>query len=383
LLVLFSKEDKILFNDEQLAIVNSPSFISDVLDGMKDWVRVIDRNDNILYMNKPMKQALNKYSYNLKCYEYLGRTSPCENCISRRAVFEGHSEQKQETIMDRTFSVMSSPVINSKGEITAVVEVLRDVTEVEMLKKELIRKNRKLQDELEVAKKLQNRLLPHSWKHPKVDFYLFYEPCEKLGGDFFDIYTIDEEHIGFYISDVSGHGVPASMLTVFVKSILDKNCLSPSEVLWKLYKEFNINNFDKNLYVSIFHGVLNVNTSKLTYSNAGLNTSPIILGNGKIEYLRASGIPISNWVDKPEYFDRTAVLSRGESLFMFTDGIVEIKNKNGILYGEEKMLEILQDHNIDIKDKLESIYKNAFIFNTASQEINMNDDITMAIITMK
>lgn len=380
---MFSKEDKIYFNAEQLSIVDSPSFISDVLDGMKDWVRVIDRNDNILYMNKPMKEALNKYSYNLKCYEYIGRTTPCENCISRKAVFEGHSEQKQETIMDRTFSVMSSPVINSQGEIIAVVEVLRDVTEVETLKKELLRKNKKLQDELEVAKKLQNRLLPHSWKHPKIDFHLFYEPCEKLGGDFFDIYTIDEDRIGFYISDVSGHGVPASMLTVFIKSILDKNCLSPSEVLWKLYKEFNINNFDKNLYVSIFHAVLNIKTYKLTYSNAGLNTSPILLGNGKIEYLRTSGIPISNWVDKPEYFDKIAELRKGDKLFMFTDGIVEIKNKNGIQYGEEKMLEILQDSAISIDQKLDAIYKNAFVFNTASQNLNMNDDITMALITIK
>ena len=110
-------------------LLNEQEFIRDIIDAMYDWVRVIDRDDCMIYINKAMQQGLADYPAGSKCYEALGRTGPCENCISRKSVFDGKTCEKEEIISDRIFSVMSSPVKNKDGDIIAVVEVLRDITQ--------------------------------------------------------------------------------------------------------------------------------------------------------------------------------------------------------------------------------------------------------------
>jgi len=97
---------------------------------MFDWVRVLDMYDNVIFMNKSMAEASNKHLIGYKCYEIVGRTEPCENCISRKSVFDGATHEKEEYIDSRIFSVMSSPVRNIEGKIIAVVEVMRETTKM-------------------------------------------------------------------------------------------------------------------------------------------------------------------------------------------------------------------------------------------------------------
>jgi phosphoserine phosphatase RsbU/P len=273
-------------------------FIEDIINGMYDWVRVIDRDDNILYVNKTMKENITKYPVGQKCYMAIGRDTPCENCISRKAIFEGHSHQKEEIIAGRTFSIMSSPVKNETGEIIAAVEVLHDITQIKHLQKQTMEQNKKLQEDLNIAKKLQCRLLPKKQLEDKVNFSFLYQPCEDIGGDFLDIYNIDETHTGVYIADVSGHGVSASMLTIFLRSSINKKQLSPTKALEELFKEFNYNNFDPDLYITVFYAIIDTLNKTVTFSNAGHNVSPIIFNKDKTEFLRVPGIPISNWLSR-------------------------------------------------------------------------------------
>ena len=91
---------------------------------MYDWVRVLDWEDHVLFMNQSMAEAVGKNAIGMKCYEAIGRDKPCENCTTRRTVFGGHSSAKEENINGRIYSVMSSPVRDKEGSIIAVVEVL-------------------------------------------------------------------------------------------------------------------------------------------------------------------------------------------------------------------------------------------------------------------
>lgn len=362
---------------------SSRHFIEDIVDGMYDWVRVLDRDDNVIYMNRAMSEGLGNPKTGMKCYELIGRNEPCENCISRQAVLNDKPCEKEEYIGNQVFSVMSSPLKNEKGEIVAVVEVLRDSTEVRRLQRELIRQNTKLNEELKLAKKLQCSLLPKRLPEDRIGFSFVYKPCEELGGDFLDIFRVDERHVGIYIADVSGHGVPASMLTVFLRSTLNKRLLSPADALRELFQEFNASRIDEDLYITIFYAIIDTADMTMVYSNAGHNVCPIVFSRDRFELLRMPGIPISNWLEKPEYRNGEISLGKGDKIFFYTDGIVEMRNASNEQFGEERLLELLLDAGLEPSAVLNSIVDSACSFAGIPDIGGIPDDITMALLEIK
>lgn len=358
-------------------------FIEEIVDGMYDWVRVLDKDYNVIYMNRAMSEGLGNPQTGLKCYQLIGRDEPCENCISKQSVINDRPCEKEEYIGDRIFSVMSSPLKNEKGEVIAVVEVLRDSTVVIRLQTELVRQNTKLNEELKLAKKLQCSLLPKHLPEDRIGFSFVYKPCEDLGGDFLDIFRVDERHVGIYIADVSGHGVPASMLTVFLRSTLNKRLLSPADALRELYQEFNTSRIDANLYITIFYAVIDTTDMTMKYSNAGHNVCPIVFNRNRFELLRMPGIPISDWLEEPEYRDGDISLNKGDKIFFYTDGIVEIRNASNEQFGEERLLELLLDAGLEPAAVLNAIVDSACSFAGIPDIGGIPDDITMALLEIK
>lgn len=358
-------------------------FIEKIIDGMYDWVRVLDKDDNMLYLNQAMREGLASNPTGEKCYEIIGRDVPCDNCISRQAVFDGIPHEKEEYINGRIYSVMSSPIKNDQDQTIAVVEVLRDVTQMKKLQREILKQNRKLQNDLAIARKLQRSLLPKELSDGRLQFSFIYKPCEALGGDFLDVYKIDEDHVGIYIADVSGHGVSASMLTVFLRSSINKKLLSPAEALADLYRQFNENNFDQNLYITVFYTIIDLKNKRLTYSNAGHNVCPVIFNKDKFQILRMPGIPISDWLEKPLFKDDTADLEAGDSIFLYTDGIVELRGEDGSQFGEERLLDILLNESSEPGVTLNKIVDSACTFVGANRFTEISDDVTLALIKIK
>ncbi|MCX7746026.1 MAG: SpoIIE family protein phosphatase [Clostridia bacterium] len=360
--------------------VNTSRFIEDIINGMNDWVRVIDAEDNIIYINRSMAEGLQGEPIGKKCFEVIGRTAPCENCIARKAIFDGHVHHKEEIINGRIFSVMSSPVRNDRGEITAVVEVLRDVTQIKEFQQKIMEQNLKLQYDLSIARKLQCSLLPKGLPEDKLKFSFIYKPCEELGGDFLDIFRIDDTHVGIYIADVSGHGVPASMMTVFLRSTINKKVLSPSKALGELYREFNRSTFDQDLYITVFYAIIDVQNKTITFSNAGHNVCPVILGQEGFKLLNSPGIPISNWLESPDYSDSVVSLGTGDRIFLCTDGIIEMRNTANEQFGEDRLLEILLSDKSGPSGTLNKIIDVACEFAGIKSTYDVPDDITMALL---
>jgi len=370
----------LFFSEVRITEVKIMDFlIEEVMDSMYDWVRVLDRNDNIVYANKAMTGALNTSLIGRKCYEVLGRSSPCENCISRKAVFCGTPHKKEEIIGGRIFSVMSTPLKNKNNEVAYVVEVLRDITELKELQNKILEQNKKLQDDLSLARKLQCSMLPVEIQDDRLSFSFIYRPCETLGGDFLDIFRIDEDHVGIYIADVSGRGVSASMLTIFLRSTINKNTLSPAEALGDLYKSFSSNNFGQDLYITVFYAVINTRDMIMTYSNAGHNVPTIVFNKDRFELLRVPGIPISDWVDEPGYQDKTIQLKKDDMVFFFTDGIVEMRSKTGEEFGEERLLKLLNT-GVEPSSVLNNIIKSLYDFAGIDSTQAIPDDVTMALL---
>ena len=368
------------------SIKRNRRFIEDIIDGMFDWVRVLDKDDNVIFMNKAMSEGMKDAKIGSKCYNAIGRSTPCENCISKKAVFYGQTHEKEESINDKIFSVMSSPVKNENGEIIAVVEVLRDATQMKQLQARILRQNAVLRDDLSMARRLQCSMLPKNFPEDRVVFSYIYNSCEALGGDFLDIFKIDENHLGLYVADVSGHGVPASMLTIFLRSTLSKKLLSPSDALNELFKEFNSSNLGDDLYITVFYAIINLEEKTMLYSNAGHNASPVIFrseNKNSFELLRHPGIPISRWVECPGYKDGFTRLRSGDRLFFYTDGIMEMRNAENEQFGEDRLLKLLLADNRDPVGTLNAIFTAACEFAGFSDTAKILDDVTMALLEVK
>jgi len=247
--------------------------------------------------------------------------------------------------------------------------------------------NHQLISEIEYAKSIQQSLLPQRrLNFRNVMFVSEYFPCERLSGDFYDIYRIDDDHIGMYVLDVSGHGISAALMTMFcnnyVKSteklIQRYRGLKPHRNLKHFYEEFNKMSFPDEMHMVIFFASYNLVTNELTYSSGGMNCYPILVKkSGEWSYLdQSEGFPICKMSQfiVPEYKSAKLLLEKGDRIIFYTDGLID-KAKNGIL-GEEELIEVM----ISCKDK------NLRLLNKTLKEIlrpilnDIDDDVTYFIM---
>lgn len=217
------------------------------------------------------------------------------------------------------------------------------------------KRTQKMQDEtnqfiseLEYAKLIQQSLLPQKKMHFKngTNFINEYFPCERLSGDFYDIYKIDEDNIAMYILDVSGHGISAALMTMFCNNYIKSTerlikryrGLKPHRNLKHFYDEFNKMNFPEEMHMVIFFASYNVVTKVLTYCSGGMNCEPIIFRkNASFELLDKSiGFPICKLSEffQPEFSSQKIMLEEGDKVIFYTDGLVD-KLKNNIIDSEE------------------------------------------------
>lgn len=327
-----------------------------VLESMADWVRVIDRDGNIIYANKSMKDALGDDIIGMKCHKAYGRQTRCNFCITYRSIETGEVVQKEETINGRYYSIKTSPVTNSQGEVYAAVEVFRDVTRERKLEFELIERNKKMIKDLQLAKRMQERILPSKGLIGNLNIDYIYKPSEMLSGDMFDIFHMDGDNIGFYISDVAGHGLAASMVTMFIRQAMrgiTHNLSNPAAILAELHRRFLLLNLEEDKYFTIFHGIYNKNTHEFKYANAGHNCIPIKFNGGKLEFLKATGFPIAKLFQNVHYEEKKIKLKLGDKLLFYTDGITEAKDDFGQEFGEEGVIQSIKDNPDNLLNEVE------------------------------
>ncbi|WFA07750.1 SpoIIE family protein phosphatase [Tissierella sp. Yu-01] len=345
---------KNIINFEQNGILNYH-----VLDGMADWVRVVDKNGTIIFANSSMKKALGDAIVGMQCYKAYCREKRCTFCITTKSIISGEVMQKEEIINGRYYSVKSSPVINGDGKITAAVEVFRDVTRERKLELELIERNKKMRKDLQFAKKLQEKILPPKGTIVNINIDYIYKASEMLSGDMFDIFQLDDENIGIYISDVAGHGIAASMMTMFIRQtmrgIID-NIISPSDVLTELHRTFTKLNLENDKYFTMFYGIYNKVNHEFRYTNAGHNCIPVKFNERGYELLEMKGFPIAKLFDEINYDEKKIKLCKGDKILFYTDGITEAKDHNGMEFGVRGILDTIEKNPNNLLEEIENKY---------------------------
>ncbi len=321
-------------------------FHLEIVDGMIDWVRVVSKDNIVLYANKKMIEEVGEI-VGKKCYDVFCTNKKCDYCISKMTIEDGTILRKETSIGDKTYAVISSPMKDKFGEIMYSVEVFRDITKEKDLSKKINEKNKKMSDDIRFASNMQIRMLPPKGMYNGLSIDYLYESSELLSGDFFDVFQIDDENTGVYICDVVGHGVTASLLTVFVRQsirTIAKGNMSLNKIMKELHKTFLSLNLDYDKYFSVFLGVYNKTTRDFSYVNAGHNSEPILLKKeGNIKLLSSKGYPIANIFDNVKYDVNKINLNVGDKLFLYTDGITEANNEENKQYGMDNLISVIKE----------------------------------------
>lgn len=325
---------------------NQMQFSYASLSRMKDWVRVVDQYNNILFINEAMKENLGNI-VGQKCFNTLHKEGPCAYCISNIGIKKGETIKKQENIDGRIYSVVSSPFWNDITKSYCAVEVFRDITEQKEMEDLLLTQNQKMKKDLEFAKRLQLKMLPKDGIYDNFKIASKYIPSELLGGDLYDVICIDENHTGVYIADVSGHGVTASMMTMFIKQTirnLGKEAMDPAATLAHLYKQYQELGIDVSYYITIVYAVYDKEKNILTCANAGHNCMPIIRNDEGIKEIECEGLPICRIVEETSYEQKSVPFKKGDKILLYTDGISESFNEDEGFFTSERVVKMCQEN---------------------------------------
>ena len=253
--------------------------------------------------------------------------------------------------------------VRSKGELKELsdnVKSLADGVSTYMTNlKTMTAEKERIGAELELATRIQYAMLPHSFPafpdRQEFDIFASMDPAKEVGGDFYNFFLIDDDHLALIIGDVSGKGVPAAlfmMVTNILTSFRTRTGGNPSEILTFVNNDLCEHN-KLDMFVTIWLGILEISTGKLTYSNAG-HEDPVIYkkDEGRFELFKTKHGFIAGGMPGMKYTDVEVTLEHGDRLFVYTDGVPEATNGDNKLFGLERMIDTL---NADPGQKLEGL----------------------------
>lgn len=241
---------------------------------------------------------------------------------------------------------LSKPVDSS--ELAARV---KNLLKVQGYFQQVQESNARLLADIKTAQRIQKALLPKAF--PRVQGLAFdacYRPAEYLGGDYYNIFTVDRDKICLYVADVTGHNLDAAMLTVFLKETIagylrqvqeGKQAFSPRQCLLELDSSYKKENFPENIFITLFIAVLDLRQLSLTYSAAGFSECPYIYGSRGVRELECPGSLIMSFGETGVYKEKIDHIQGGEGLLLYTDGLVEQLSPEGEEYGGEKLKKLL------------------------------------------
>lgn len=263
---------------------------------------------------------------------------------------------------------LARTIDSMESDIISYVENLTRVTQ----------EKEQIKAELNVATQIQADMLPKDFPNRKeFELYAAMKPAKEVGGDFYDFFMIDDNHIALVMADVSGKGVPAALFMVIAKTLIKNRALmggSPSEILGDVNNQLCEGN-EADLFVTVWLGILEISTGKITASNAGHEYPAVNNDGANYELVKTKQSPALATMEGIKFRQYEIDLHKGENLYIYTDGVAEATNINEELFGTDRMLEALnQTKNFNASEILTYMKKEVDDFTGEAPQF---DDITM------
>ena len=280
-----------------------------------------------------------------------------------------------------------SPLKNEEGVVTHYIGVQSDITELietkerlEIANKELEIFRDKINAELDQASKAQKFILPLKLPDNNlIKFSAIYKPMDQIGGDFYDVLELGEGIYGVLVADVTGHGIPASLLT-FMTSLAFKNSalnVDSTELLVSLTNKNLIGKMPKNAFITMFYAIYDSNSKILKYTQAGHPPAFVIRhSTQEVIMLETAGNMVGVFSErKVAYGENIIRLHAGDKIVLYTDAIIESRSRGHQMLGIDGLSKYLRDHaNHPIDELLQKTYQYGLDFSGGK---SFDDDFTM------
>ncbi|MCH7753669.1 SpoIIE family protein phosphatase [candidate division KSB1 bacterium] len=280
--------------------------------------------------------------------------------------------------------------IDASGELGEIAKAFTDITHKFRESQKNLADQERLKKEMQVAQEIQQTLLPMDF--PDLDGYelsAYYEAAKEVGGDYYDFVEVDKDTLGIAVADVSGKGVPGSLVMAMIRQTLrteSRGLKDAAEVLSRV-NSFVVDDIKKGMFVTIFYLIIDTKTRSLNYASAGHN--PMILYRASTKqtyYLNPKGFPIGVQLPEKDFFKKyiesdTIKLAKDDILLVYTDGITEAMNSKRELFGEERLQKALHKYgHLDAAEFIEKLKDSIYSFTEGNPQY---DDITLVAIKEK
>ncbi|HOE13084.1 MAG TPA: SpoIIE family protein phosphatase [bacterium] len=257
--------------------------------------------------------------------------------------------------------------------------------ELQKVNRDLGTANRRIKEDLKVVGDIQRSFLPQIFpRHPDLEFASFYEPSEQAGGDYYDVIEISKSRWGLLVADVTGHGAPAAVVMAITHLLMNSvvnTFRHPSTALKVINEKLNVH-LAPTFYVTMFYGVLDLDEMRLIYSSAGHDIMLLYRARtGKVEELKTDrGFPLK-LVESDEYDEQTVQIEPGDRIILFTDGIVEMRNADGELFGYDRLIDVIcRNSQGSAQDLVDAIIRELEEF---CAQRPYKDDVTLLVLHRK
>lgn len=245
-----------------------------------------------------------------------------------------------------------------------------------------------LQKDLTLASEIQQYFLPSVFPpfpedSGKLDIYASMEAAKDIGGDFYDFFRIDDDHIGLVIADVCGKGIPAALFMAVSQTILRAKAASSAtaaECLTetnRLLADYSV----EYMFVTMFYAIYNTKTGHVNYCNAGHNAPYVLRADGTIELLPKAGNVMVGAFKDAVYKEDTLQMAHGDTLVMFTDGVTEAMNRSDKVFGNKRLEFLLGGlSDLSCQQIVETVKTGISYFVDGAEQ---SDDMTMLVLRRK
>ena len=243
--------------------------------------------------------------------------------------------------------------IRLRNELGQLSEDVADLTkEIDTYTNHIMKitsEKERIETELDLARQIQASMLPSSFPpYPDRNEFLIYasmDPAKEVGGDFYDFQLIDDDHLCMVIADVSGKGIPAALFMMASKIILSnyaKAGKSPAQILMEANDDISTNN-KLEMFVTVWLGILEISTGKLTAANAGHEYPVLKRPDDGFELIKDKHGFVIGGMEGMKYTEYEMQLEPGSKLFLYTDGVPEATNAGNELFGTNRMISALNE----------------------------------------
>jgi sigma-B regulation protein RsbU (phosphoserine phosphatase) len=303
--------------------------------------------------------------------------NPALKCIMVSAY--GDMENIRTAMNRGAFDFTTKPINLEDMELTIekAVEQIRFVKKAQQEHSQL----KSIQSDLKVAKEIQETILPKEFRpFPNCrtfDIYASMNAAAYVGGDFYDFFCIDDKRLGFVIADVSGKGIPAAIFMAISRTVVRAIALTENSAAQCMYRSNKIlcQESVNDMFVTVFYGILNINSGVITYCNAGHNPPVLIRKDGDASFVPMTNDMVLGAMPDIPYHEKELVLRPGDNLFLYTDGVTEATNLQHERYGTERLLENCKQSATKSPEKLIKEITGTIEHFTIG--VSQSDDITL------